>query len=373
MKKWVLLLALCACGDDDGAPDASSDTGTDTIATDAGEDAGEDTDSGEDADVDAPTDDCLRVTASAWALEIADDVSVGFNASLTPPTEGDRLVVLFERRSPFPDVGTFELGPGTPDENFGDCSHCVYIPIAPDRAYYADRGTLVTRADPYQQIFDATLSNVRLVEVEVDPLTRASTPIAGGSCVELEEVTIDDRFPPDAWSCDDADWADGTACHCECGAFDPDCGVGGECPPFDPGCTPTDPLPLANCPEGNICGFDPDTLANRCTATCDWQAREACESGTCVFNFGAESTDTCYPAGDIRLDTALIGEDCAAGGLQKVCAVADGFATGYCDFAGRCSPICEDDSECTIDGESCQRFIGLDGLGFCSGPPPDDG
>ena len=365
---WMGLLALaCACGDDgaapDAGPDASGDAGADATNDGGGTDARM-----SDATADAP-EGCQAVSATAWALEVADDVSVGFQASLIPPTEGDRLVVLFERYAPAEDVGTFELGPGTPDENFGSCAHCIYIPIAPDRAFFADRGTLVTRRDPYQQVFDATLTNVRLIEVEVDPFTRESTPIEGGDCVELADVTVDGRFPPDTWSCDDDEWADGEACHCACGAYDPDCSYT-TCAPFDPECTPVEPLPLANCPEGNVCGFDPDTFGNRCTETCDWSAGTACTEGTCVFNFGAESTDTCFPDGDPRLDTALIGETCVASGLQKVCAVEDGFARGYCEPSGRCRPICTDDAECTEDGETCRSFF-FDGLGYCGGPPID--
>lgn len=364
MRPLLLLVALaCACGDDDESIDAGADARVDANVPDTPSDA---TDA-----PDAP-EGCLVTSASAWGLEIADDVSVGFRASLTPPTEGDRLVVLFERRSPEPDIGTFVLGPSGPDGNFGDCSHCVHIPIAPDRAFFADRGTLVTRADPYAQIFDATLSNVRLIEVEVDPFTRASTPIEGGACVELADTSVTGRFPPEGWSCDDDDWADGVGCHCECGAFDPDCNAIDDCPPFDPECMPTEPLPLVNCPEGRICGFDPITFGDRCTETCGWLARSSCsEDGTCVFDFGPETSDTCFTADDPRLDGATIGEDCLVSGLQKVCAIEGGFALGYCEPSGRCRPVCDDDAQCTEEGETCQRFVGPDGLGFCGAPFTD--
>jgi hypothetical protein len=362
----ALLVAVSGCGDDDG-PGAATDGGT----GDAGASDGAvpmDGASDEDAATDGG-DGCTPVEIlGSWMLERADDVSIGFAGALMPVTSGttSQVVVLFERYVPEPPVGTFELGAGD-NGNYGTCRECVAVPgLVPERAFFADRGTLTTEVDPYLRRFRASLVGVRLIEVAVDPLTR--------ECLALADVTVDQTFTPAGWTCADADYADGAACHCECGAYDPDCDG---CDPFaDPGC---EPRPVADCDAADICAFHPYTDPGapiggetRCTEVCDWEARTACDRGVCVYSFGGiEAVDTCFedPA---RLDEAAVGEDCGVGFLQKACAVAGGFATGFCDESNRCRPICSSDAECTADGESCRRFSGGDeGLGYCGGPPVD--
>lgn len=368
----LLLCVTLACGDDDAGVDAGRDAGAEL---DAGRDAGGgpvDT-GGQDApaEQDAPSGECLRVSASELRLSEHDDVSVRYGATLTPGVEGPNpLSLLFERYDPGADVGTFPLGPEGRDGNFGDCAHCVVVVVAPDRAYFADRGTLVNRADPYERTLDSTLTDVRLVEVMVDGETRRSTPIEGGRCVELEDVTLTGTFPREGWSCDPALYDDGEACHCECGAFDPDCEDRRECPPFDPGCTPREPLPVADCGAGDVCAFDPEAESTRCIEGCDWSARTACAEGVCVYATD-DGSDLCQTSA-MRLDDANIEEPCTPTGLQRYCAITDGFAFGYCGPHDVCREVCDDDAACTLPGHTCRRFFGVDGLGYC-GPEPGDG
>src|SRR5262249_1964957 len=153
---------------------------------------------------------------------------VRYGADITPRIANtfSQLEILFERYSPEPDVGTFELGGDGPDGNYGGCAHCVAIAgIAPEYAYFADRRTLLTEANPYMRRLKAKSQDLRLVEVNVSLETRASTPVEGGKCIEVEDLEIDAIFPREGWTCPKEKFADGERCDCECGSGDPDCDV----------------------------------------------------------------------------------------------------------------------------------------------------
>lgn len=358
-------LSLAGCGESSDTP--AADAGTDASSADASSaDASlPTTDAGRDAGADAGG--CRQVRATTWTSLGATDVDIEFRSLLSPTIEGrSELSILFERYSADSPVGTFTLGPGGPDANFGDCSRCVFVGIDPSHAYFADRGTIVVRRDPYSGRLDASLSDVRLIEVDVDPFTRESTPVEDGACLELEDLTANEFFPPEGWTCDARHYDDGEACHCECGVFDPDCGFH-QCFPDDPGCTPREALPRADCAASEQCAFSPVIGSTRCVASCDWSAREGCGAGVCVYSIGVEPFDTCVLEDDV-LDTARLGEPCTPNGFQKFCEIVDRFALGYCDYEDLCRPVCASDAECTTHGESCQRFFGEDGLGYC-GPP----
>lgn len=375
MKRSIALLAalslFSACGDDDapstdGGSDAGFDAGSDAGTFDAGRDAGP-------IDDDAGTG-CAQVVASMPSLAYADDVSVAFALRMTPvPADAStEMQLLFERYVPGPDVGTFELGGEGDDANFGNCRHCVVLPgLTFERAFFADRGTLITRADPYTRRLDVSVTNLRLIEVSVNPETRESTPIEGGRCVEVADFEAQGSFPPEAWVCEDALYGDGAICHCECGDFDPDCAIDTECPPFDPSCEPSiEPLPT-DCNEGDICAFDPVFGSPRCTATCDHAARTACDTGVCVFDFVGDGEDTCWVEED-RIARVPPGESCGSMGIQKVCHVIDGIARGFCGYDDVCRPLCgSGESACSVEGESCMTFRFEGDLGFCSGPIVD--
>ena len=350
------------------APDVSDSGGEDTEEGDAGEDAPEE---------DAGPKECVQVEVTGdWGLFNADDVSINFTNVIMPQPEGrfPTINLLFERYSPGPDVGTFELGgwlpdfEGPPDSDFGTCAHCVYM-AGPTREiiYFADRGTLENELDPYSRRLRTRVTNLRLVEVEVDQMTRASTPIEGGNCVEVADFTATGIFPPDGWSCDPEQYNDGEACQCTCGAYDPDCAQGYSCLPGSPGCPdePFTPLPLVDCEAEQICAFDPELASTACTDVCDWRAREGCEAGVCVATYGVTEEDTCLES-DNRISDVVFGEMCNTVALQQVCNVVDGFALGYCGPRDVCRPICDSDDACTVEGETCQRFFfEPESLGYC--------
>ncbi len=359
--------------DDAEQPDTSEDAPED--ATDPEEDAQE-PDSGEpdaDDETDAPPKECTQIEVSPdWAIAGQDDVSIAYRSVISPILDNQfgLLTLLFERYNPGPDVGTFELGTGQ-DDNYGTCAHCVVLPGPdPTRAYFADRGTLELRADPYRRRLEASLTNVRLVEVEVDGFTRASTPIPDGNCVEVPDIEISALFPRPGWNCPLSQYDDGELCHCECGAIDPDCNPTSDCFPLDPDCPTPEPLPVAECSGEQVCNFDPELETTACTETCDWAGRTPCAQGTCIFDTGFDA-DLCIDS-DNRLDEATIGQPCRVSNFQKFCNVDNGFALGYCGPNDVCRSVCDDDAQCTEPDHTCRRFVGLEGLGYC-GPEPEDG
>lgn len=367
----LILVFLVACGDDGGAtPDAGHDASSPDAATDAGMDAEVSSDAGRDAASDATPDGCTALTIDRVSLAWADDVSIAYAIELdaSPPGGSRELQLIFERYMPGPDVGTFPLGGDTPDGNYGTCAHCVVIPgPSPERGYFADRGTLVTRTDPYTRRLDASVTNLRLIEVDIALETRSSTPVPDGRCVEIADFDVSGTFPPEAWLCDAEDYGDGEACHCECGDFDPDCGGPVECFPGDPGCVPSDALPIADCSTGDLCGFDPVLASTRCTATCVHASGVPCDTGVCVFDFVGDGADTCWVQ-DERIADATVGEPCGSSPYARVCNVVSGIALGYCDHDDVCRGLCASPEQCTTEGFECQPFFFDRPEGHC-GPP----
>lgn len=359
-------------GDDAAAQD---DAGGDAPPDDVGEDAS-DGDAG-DGDAGDPPKSCMQVAASPdWALEGETDVSIAYRSVVEPRVQGyPLLTLLFERYAPGPDVGVFDLGVGA-DGDYGTCAHCVVMQGSNiERAFFADRGTLEMFEDPYSRRLGARMRGLRLVEVEVDPFTRSSTPIPGGDCIEIADFEAAGNFPRQGWTCDEAQYNDGARCDCTCGAWDPDCNPGQtECPPGVPDCELRETLPIADCDAAQLCTFDPETFAGACTDVCDWARRaDACtgDLAVCVYDIGVGDGPTCWNSVE-RVSPAMLGEPCSDDTIyQQVCNVVDGFAEGYCGPAGVCRPLCQTDAECPVEGETCRHFMWEGDLGYC-GPEPVD-
>jgi len=381
-------LFVLACSDDDADPGDRADDGGRPDASDVAPDAGSgdagpapdaggggevDEDGGAPLDPDAgPSSGCTRIDVGDFELSLADDVSVRYGAAVTPRIDKTLSVleVLFERYSIEPDIGTFELGGDGPDGNFGGCAHCVAIPgIAPNYAFFADRGTLVLEANPYLRRLKAKIRNLRLVEVDVSLETRASTPIAGGKCIEVDDLEVDAIFPREGWTCAQEKFADGASCDCECGSSDPDCDFF-ICPPDDASCP--EPLPVADCGANAVCRLGVATQNTRCYETCTWGVT-ACTSGDCIYDFGVYIADVCA-SGEDEVSSAMLGEQCAERPFTRPCGVVDGHAQGYCDFDMRCRPVCEKEADCAGEpGTTCQPFYLDRPLGYCALPlPPDE-
>ncbi len=365
LATWVALMGMVfvlsvGCSDDDDG-NAAVDGGTDS-AVDASSDAEQ-----ADAQSDASAGSCAQAALTTWEGELT-DVSVWAQSDLDQTYFGRALIfrVLFERYSPEPDVGTFDLSQGD-DANFGTCRHCLYAfeDGNPDTVYYADQGTLELRQDPYSRRFDMSVKGLRLVESTVGE-GRSHTPVPDGDCITIPDFEIDEVFVPAKWTCDASKFADGSECHCDCGDFDPDCNA-----PF-----PEPPPEPVDCTETQRCGFDPVSGSTLCIDKCDWGARSGCADAVCVFD-DAQGSDSCIAQSE-RFADVTVGESCGpAQGLQKYCNLTQTesgtFADGYCDAGDMCRAICDAEEDCTEQGHSCRRFGAPDqGYGYC-GPPPQDG
>ena len=142
-------------------------------------------------------------------------------------------------------TGTWDLADGI-DANYATCSTCILgLSTNADgevvRIFFQSAGTANITQDPHAtQTMAGTLANTTLVEVTIDPDTAMSTPVPGGECLNLgASYALDADNIPNAWTCDTADYGDGTACNCMCGVPDPDCA--------------NPALPIEGCAAGQVC------------------------------------------------------------------------------------------------------------------------
>lgn len=372
MKRWICVAAALV------AASAGCDTASEE--DDAGIDAGsemdsgvEDTDAGGETDAGLPRDEdgCVIATVGDWRVLGEDDVSITYQANLEPMVLGRRyaLQLLFNRYMT-EYTGEFDLSM-EPDDNFGSCARCVMAAsvVSPEESFFVESGTLTLDAVPFTRRLDASLSDVRLVEVRIEAVdfVPTSVPVEGGECISVQDTSVTRTFPPDGWTCEVSEYRDGEMCNCGCGAYDPDCRT--SCDPIDdPSCDPFTPLPelpRTGCEAGEICGSD-----GSCITGCDTRLRQPCGPGQ-LCGFGIDG-DQCYTpmAGD-RIDDAMLGESCEAGAL--FCNASGGFLDGMCDDIDGwlCRPVCDEPSDCT-PGDICYTVFNAD-QGFCRPPPPSEG
>jgi hypothetical protein len=331
-------------------------------------DAGSDASVGDDASGDAARDagtGCIQASAGPWRLDFIDDVAVSYSSILTPMIGGVpySLNVLMERYD-VPYVGSFPLTGD--DANRGTCAHCIaaYTGTDMSRGFFAESGTLQLDTDPYTLRLDATLTDVRLVEVTIEAdATGAihSVPVPGGRCIEIPSLEVDDRFAPDNWRCSADLYADGSDCQCNCGVYDPDCADGRAA---------VDCAASTLCeirpPDGGI--IDPSNIQTFCAPTCSREEARGCGGGACVPDGYARTY--CDTTPDLVSDASL-GEVCELG--ARYCAPVDAsFFDGVCDDIrgdAICRPLCTADDDCDAAAfERCVVLFTSDtaSFGFCS-------
>ena len=361
----ALVLALGACGDDDGVSDAAPDFGMDAAPSDGSTDLTT-ADQGPDLDADG----CLRATAGDWELDVISDTGERVIAPLELDF-GERpwdLYVWFQRFGDLPQEGVIALGEG-PNESFPDCPQCVVAFQGSDLDYglFAESGTIELISNAFDPRKRFVLRDVVLREVTIGPGegpgTLVSTPVPGGRCVALDTVEVNQAFPPETWRCEPERYAAGDACDCACGAWDPDCFPCSEFPP-DPACDPT-PLPVVGCVADQVCaGQD---------AACYYDCSESgsCDFGTCVWE--GNGNRICETDTD-RFDPAGLGEACGDTFGLTYCAEEVGVARGMCaewysgadeEVEWECRPFCEADTDCDTEAhEYCEIVFG-DVAGYC--------
>ena len=375
MKKifLVVLLFTLGCESTSEDPQKEKDMGVDVQRRDTKTPNVNDVglnDVGLHADVEQ--DSCSHISIKeAFKFAFVDDVSLQIEARLQKKIENryGSFAILFERHGR-EDKGSFELGKAQ-DANFGSCAHCVFIKGSDSsRVLFASEGMLINSKDPYDRIVETEVKGLKLIEVEVDPKTRESTPIKDGICVRVDDFKVVKKFTTNKWLCGPEKYGDGKFCDCECGTIDPDCS-GKDCLPDGSDCYGTDPSPVRDCDAAEYCGIDPERNTSRCLTSCDWKNKAKCETGTCVFDYGS-GKEECIDSADRVADDVKIGAMCPQNNFQVVCEVVGGFAMGYCGPENICRSLCESDTECKTAGDTCRYFTGDKGLGYC-GPEPGDG
>jgi hypothetical protein len=244
-------------------------------------------------------------------------------------------------------AGTFDLTMGD-NANYGTCEACIrVVTVDADgnlvKQYFQDGGTMTLSVDPLStKHMTGTATGVSLIEVTIDPDTFMSTPVVGGTCLSLPDLTLNAGPAPLAWTCTETQFDDGTTCDCACGAHDLDCDL--------------DAAPIAGCTAAQTCSQD------ACVATCNVLSTppQGCTTGTCGYQNDAH--DICY-ADPAAVSTAALGAACAAGPI--FCAANNTVATGLCDVFSRddetCRKACDANADC-LGTELCVPILTTKGL-----------
>ncbi|NVB80833.1 MAG: hypothetical protein HOV81_20720 [Kofleriaceae bacterium] len=260
-------------------------------------------------------------------------------------------------------TGAIDLAAGS-QANYQTCAACIRV-VALDAAgklekeYFQSGGTITLTEDPFtHQRMIGSVTNLSLVEVNIDRSDTCdetcyqSTPVAGGVCLSLGNLTLNADAVPAEWTCPKADYADGATCNCACGAHDPDCDVAN--------------APVAGCTGAQVCG-DEDTCIDVCNVLST--PPMGCPAGTCGFY--SSTQDICYTDATL-FDPAALGGTCASA-TPLFCGVANTVAAGLCDvFEGDdlgCRKACDDAADCAA-GQVCSAIVGAKGL--CITPPAND-
>lgn len=244
-------------------------------------------------------------------------------------------------------VGTFALDSAGQNDNYATCATCfraIGLNEANDAIevqWFQTGGSVTFETDPMTGSLKGSVSDLTMIEVTIDPDNMyTSTPVPGGTCLNLGSFDL--KSVPAGWTCDAADYDDGTTCNCECGAYDIDCEDG--------------EAAVDGCAAGEFCDFD-----GACATSCDVMGGEGCTDSACGFY--SASNDQCYPTADI--DAAAIGAACTnADALFCALDTKAGIARGLCDTeeGTPCREACDSDDDCN-EGEACEPVVGS--KGYC--------
>jgi hypothetical protein len=171
----------------------------------------------------------------------------------------------------------------------------------PLRKFFQKTGTMTLSEDPTTTgHLVGTITNLSLIEVTIDQSTFLSTPVPGGQCLRIADVTLNDDAVPDAWSCAKTAYRDGM-CDCMCGVSDPDCNASN--------------FPANNCPAAQACAFDGTCVARPANDTCQAAAPltlGVSSNGTTVgassnYSAGLETCDSMpQPGPDVAYSVSLV-------------------------------------------------------------------
>jgi hypothetical protein len=145
----------------------------------------------------------IEITVGQFVLGSADGAAANYVAPTTPDlgdVEADELAIElygFDYDPAFNGeaTGSFDLTMGD-DDNYATCSRCLLYfedpTSAAGRIFFTQSGMFEIDAssDHLSGNITGTLTDVRLVEVTIDPDTFESTPVAGGTCLHLASGVV---------------------------------------------------------------------------------------------------------------------------------------------------------------------------------------
>ncbi len=279
---------------------------------------------------------------SVWRADVSTDLGAGAGSTATMSFE------FYAGIEPSL-VGSFDLTTGN-QNNYGTCAACVRVFTLDStgmtivKQYFQSGGTLTLTADPFgTKHMTGTVKGLALDEVTIDSMTFTSTPVVGGVCLALPDLTLDAGAAPAGWTCADGAYGSGGACDCACGGHDPDCDTAG--------------ATVAGCTAAQTCASN-DTCVNTCHVLAPSMG---CTAGTCAFENA--TLDICY-ADPAAVSGVALGATCAAG--PSFCGVTATIAKGICDTSGvddlKCRAACAANSDCATGTEVCEPIVGPRGL-----------
>lgn len=310
--------------------------------------------------VDAAGPTCLTPTLGAVDInDPGDGTYIAWSGDATPDVSGASGNTSIYKYEFYTGTGLDPLGTGPIDlsagtqANYKSCSACVRM-ISSDasgavaKQFFQTGGTLTLTEDPFlNSKMVGTITGLTLTEVTIDSANGyTSTPVSGGTCISVGNVTLNHDVVPNAWTCDHAKYNDGTTCDCACGLADPDCDTASN--------------PVAGCTGAQVC------VNAACTDTCNVNVGPVgCTTGTCGYQTSTQ--DICYTDATV-VDPAALGGTCAST-TPLLCAVSNTVATGVCDdFIAndqKCRKACDANADC-LGTENCLSLFSTVTKGFCA-------
>jgi hypothetical protein len=175
---------------------------------------------------------CTPITLGAFSLGNMETTYANYGASFTPnlgAAATDTFLLSIQGPPDYDgdETGTFDLSQNG-DDNYKTCARCILAvedPGADRTLYYVSEGTLVIDAASTQLTgnIDATVTNLKLIEVTIDDQDLTSTPVPNGKCLTVASADIVViTGAPAGWTCDPDFYGD-SECECGCGVKDVDC------------------------------------------------------------------------------------------------------------------------------------------------------
>jgi hypothetical protein len=273
--------------------------------------------------------------------------------------------------------GSYDLAEGD-NQSYATCMQCVLIDVDQGtKFFFQESGRIEVDAGsaPSKGKLETDLVNVKLVEVEIDADSFATTRVEGGECLEIVDVEVT-SLKIEGWTCPTGYYGSGDGCDCGCGVTDPDCDseranvctacdvpgscavLGGSCPGVidpddnsqcDVATAWTCDLALYDAGDGQCdcgCGLvDPDCNSNTLASACDtcFEPGSCIDPGatSCIGAINGANNATCTPVPGWTCDPTYYGAqdgcDCGCGVKDPDCSGGDASACEFCNEAGSCA------------------------------------